>query len=265
MSQTSTSGQSGCGGSMIIANASMAELTATTFAPLSTSSFETRARASSSSSTSSTPTSSSKSEGGEEGETGRQGDRGTWGGDGEFFLSPGLFVPLSPCPLVRCCGQRDGEGRALSFACARRLDLAAVHLDQLLYQRQAQAQAAVTARVRSVLLSEAVKNAGQEFGRNAFARVAHGERQARPRALECHFHSPAFGREFDGVGEQVPDDLLQPLGVPRDLPGLGGEFRGEPDEFRVRRRAHCFDRFADHGAEIKRPDLDLQLAGDDAG
>src|SRR5262249_30227550 len=80
-----------------------------------------------------------------------------------------------------------------------------------------------------------------------------------------YFHQTAFRRELDGVGEEVPDNLLQPLGVTPDLAVpqyLWIEFRGEPDEFRVRRRANRFDRVVDHAGQVNRSDFDSQLAGD---
>ena len=68
-------------------------------------------------------------------------------------------------------GRGDGERRARAFARALGADRAAVQLDQLLDDRQAQPQAAVAAGGGGVGLAEAVEHVRQELGRDALAGV----------------------------------------------------------------------------------------------
>ena len=68
-------------------------------------------------------------------------------------------------------GQPDGELAPLAGAFARGGDAPAVHLDELLDERQADPEPALGAGHRAVPLGEEVEDAGQELGRDADARV----------------------------------------------------------------------------------------------
>jgi hypothetical protein len=67
-----------------------------------------------------------------------------------------------------------------------------------------------------VSLAEAVENVGQELAADADARVLHSDFHLRLDDLGLDHYLPALGRELDGVGEQVPDDLLEAVGVALD-------------------------------------------------
>jgi hypothetical protein len=94
---------------------------------------------------------------------------------------------------------------------------------QLLDDGQAQAQAVVPPRRAGVGLAEAVEDVGEEFGLDADAGVGDADLDVRVDPLEEHLHPAALGREFDGVGEEVPDDLLQAIGIGDDALRIGGE------------------------------------------
>ena len=66
--------------------------------------------------------------------------------------------------------QRDGEGRALALPRALGLDGAAVQLDQVAGDGQAQAEAPVLARARGVGLAEVLEDVRQEVGTDPAAR-----------------------------------------------------------------------------------------------
>ena len=70
--------------------------------------------------------------------------------------------------------------------------------------------------VRGVGLAEAVEDVRQEFGLDAHAGVDDADLDVRVDPLQQHLHLAALGRELHGVGEQVPDDLLEPCGVAGD-------------------------------------------------
>jgi hypothetical protein len=82
---------------------------------------------------------------------------------------------LAPAPRRRIhdYGQVGDEFGALAGALASRLDPAAVHLEQLLHEREADSQSALRLFERMVHLREHVEDARQRFGRNPDARVAH--------------------------------------------------------------------------------------------
>src|SRR5262249_12892825 len=110
--------------------------------------------------------------------------------------------------------QRDGERRATSHAFARRLDLAAVELGQMLHQRQPQPKAAAPQRTGRIDLSEAVEDLWQEFRLNALARVADDDPDVFAGAFGPQFDAPAGGCELNRVREQVPADLITPPPLP---------------------------------------------------
>lgn len=82
-------------------------------------------------------------------------------------------------------------------------------LNQVAHDRQAQAQAAVLARDRRILLAETVEHVRQEPGLDADAAVGDLDHGVLARAREPHPDRAARRRELDGVGQQVPHTLLQ--------------------------------------------------------
>ena len=143
-------------------------------------------------------------------------------------------------------------------------DRAAVQLDEVPHDREPEAEPAVHARGRAVGLPEALEDVRQELGRDALAGVA------RPTISTCEFtrrerdlHAAALRRELDRVRQQVPDDLLQPVGVAGDERRRAGRARLEADALGVGGGPHRLDRRLDHGRELDRLHVEPQLAGDD--
>src|SRR5262249_22274068 len=104
-----------------------------------------------------------------------------------------------------------------------------MQFDQMLDQREAQAQAAETSRGRRVALFEPVKNIWQQLGLNPPAGVTHDDQHVRAGAPQPYPHMPAFGGELDGVRYKIPDDLLQSGGVAGKLSGFRIKVRGDDD------------------------------------
>ena len=84
---------------------------------------------------------------------------------------------------------------------------------ELLDDRKPQAQSAVLARGRCIGLAEALEDVREKLRRDAHAGVADADLHVRFDALHEQLDASALGCEFDGVGEQVPDDLLKPARV----------------------------------------------------
>src|SRR5262245_20046411 len=114
-----------------------------------------------------------------------------------------------------------------------------MQLDQVFDESQSKAESAVPSGARRVGLAEADKDIGQEIMADAFARIAHCDANVRVNALQPRFDAASLRGELDGIGEQVPDHLLQANRVAGDLADFGGEVSLERDTFGVRRR---FDR-----------------------
>ena len=72
------------------------------------------------------------------------------------------------------------------------------------------------------------------------------------------------GGELDGVGEQVPDDLLQAVRVAGDGARRRVQHGLHADALGLGRRPHRVQSRLHHGREVHRPHVQAQLAGDDA-
>jgi hypothetical protein len=74
----------------------------------------------------------------------------------------------------------------------------------------------------------------------------------------------APSRELDGVREEVPHDLLEPIGVPEHRPGGGVEAGRKTEALRVEGGVHRVDRRADDRGEVDGARLHPETSGHDA-
>ena len=88
-----------------------------------------------------------------------------------------------------------------------------MHFDEMANNCQAEAQASESSGRCAVGLTESVEDMRQELGFNPYTVVADGDFDLISGAAQTHFDTPAFVRELDGIRQQVPDDLLQTIGV----------------------------------------------------
>ena len=141
----------------------------------------------------------------------------------------------------------------------------AVQFDHVPHDPQAESEASMRAGGTAVSLAEALEQVLGHLGGEADAGVAHGQPNLVGRGAAAHVHGTAAGRELDRVGQQIPDDLLQPVGVGRDqrkagvdadLDGNALGFGGGPQRF----DGGLHDRL-----HRGRPDRQLQRARHDAG
>ena len=109
--------------------------------------------------------------------------------------------------------QVDRKRRPLVLAIAVRHRAPAMQLGQLADKRQAQTQAFRATGVRRIGLPERVEQEGHEFRRDALALVHHRNAHVDITGFDRHLDVRPLRAELDGVGQQVPDDLLDPLGI----------------------------------------------------
>jgi hypothetical protein len=141
-------------------------------------------------------------------------------------------VSLQPAPLR---GRRAAEDREPGLTRATgHVDGAAVTLDDLFDDRQAEPAAAVAAGPRRVGLVEAVEHVGRMRFGNPVARVLHRQPVAvgAQRGLEAN--RAARRRVAQGVRHQVADHLFQAARIGVDLVRLGRDLRCEDDAGRCR-------------------------------
>jgi hypothetical protein len=140
-----------------------------------------------------------------------------------------------------------------------------VQLDQVAHDREPETEAAVGAGGRRVGLPEALEDVRQEGGIDATAAVRDPDLRVRVHPIDTDDDPPVPRRQLHGVGEQVPDHLLQPGQVARDgAHHLLGNEDLELDALRIRGVAHALAGAVDHVGEIQRPDVQSHLARDDA-
>ncbi len=83
-------------------------------------------------------------------------------------------------------------------------------------------------------------------------------------AFELDLNVAAFGGELDGIGEEVPHDLLQAAGVAGDAGGEGVDDFRDADAFGIGAGLDGFDGLFNDIAEFDAADIQAQFAGKDA-
>src|SRR5262249_36950029 len=146
--------------------------------------------------------------------------------------------------------QGDGEGGAAAGAVALGGDAAAVQLDELLDQGEADAEAAVLAAGGGVGLAEALGEGGQEVGIDTPAVVAHDQAGLRVGAVERDLDPAPLEGELDGVGQQVPGHLLEARRISRHRGAGRVEAGDDLDLLAVRGRLDRGDGGGDHVRQL---------------
>src|SRR5271167_2299337 len=116
---------------------------------------------------------------------------------------------LGSSPPHACLRKAHRYGRSLAKD-AFDFKRAAMQFDETLRKRQPQPRAAVGPIERAVDLAEGLECNRNLFGRHADARIGDRDGEVPILVDECrHRHASSFGRELDGIREQVDQDLAQ--------------------------------------------------------
>src|SRR3989442_14315332 len=91
-----------------------------------------------------------------------------------------------------------------------------MHLDDVSHDGQADAQAAILARGGRIGLTESIEDVRQESGLDAYAGIFDRDLDLALGAPQTRLDAPTLIRELDGVREQIPESLLQTVGVAED-------------------------------------------------
>src|SRR6185437_10953436 len=142
--------------------------------------------------------------------------------------------------------QEHGKRGALAFALTGSPNRAAVLFNELLTDRQSQPEAAICPCGRTVLLRESLKDMRKICGRNADAGVSDTQLKMRVDPLKQNLYLAALGCELDGIGQQIPHDLLQPSTVRVDDVVARPEDGLQTKALGVRRRPHRIDSRLDY-------------------
>ncbi len=82
---------------------------------------------------------------------------------------------------------------------------------------------------------------GQEFGSNTPSRIANPNLHMGFNALQLHIDSSPLGCKLDGVGEQIPYNLLQALGITHNYPDFRVKLTLDANLFGLGCWAHSID------------------------
>ncbi len=162
--------------------------------------------------------------------------------------------------------ERQGHGEAAApVGHALDPDRAAVQLDQLLDQGEADAAALEGPAAGALDPVEALEQAGQLGGRDAGAGVADGELR-RPAVGRPPDHHPdlALEGELEGVREQIEDHLLPHLAVDVDRLGQGRAVDDQAQARPIDRRAEARGELGGERREVGRLVARLDAPGLDA-
>src|SRR3569623_489411 len=135
----------------------------------------------------------------------------------------------------------------------------------MLGDREPQSQAAMAARGAGIALTEALEDVRQQLGLDALAVVFYRDLDIAVAAPYRHLDRPAVIGELHRVGHDVPQHLLQAGKIAEDHPGIGGEALLDVDLLVRGGRHHRGQRRFHHGQRLHRLDIDVELAGGDAG
>src|SRR5579862_3984833 len=145
--------------------------------------------------------------------------------------------------LLRWCGadrqwQAHSEGAALARPLAMHGDRTTVQADQLFDDRQPETD---TMLAGFVALPKAFEDRTDRSRFDPFSSVRHDDLDVGIYPLEANLNFAALGRELDGIGNQVPYDLLESSGISRDRIHPGVQDLLDRDRLRFRSGAHALD------------------------
>src|SRR5215217_5252511 len=113
------------------------------------------------------------------------------------------------------------------------------------HDREPESETAVRASSRSIGLPEPLKDVRQKVSRDAWSCVAHLDLHVRLVLTDSNTNRSADWSKLRSIRQQVPHDLLQPIGVARyDFETLM-KLRLNADVFCFERRPDCVERCVD--------------------
>ena len=115
----------------------------------------------------------------------------------------------------------------------------------------------------AIRLAEPLEDHRQHVGPNPDPRVGHGYHGAGVDTLESQIHGAPARRELDGIGEEVPEHLLEALRIAEHRPLRGSDPRADRDLLRFRLGADGLESRPQHRLEIHWATAETQTATHD--
>ncbi len=158
----------------------------------------------------------------------------------------------------------DAECGSVSLAFARRMHGAAVHLDDVSDDGEAQSQSGSGPFEPRIRLTKALEHVRQELRPNPHHGVAHYDVDVRVHAFDAHLDAAPLRRELHGIRQQIPHDLLQPVGIARYRADAWIDNYLQADLLRIGRRLHRRDGVVHDDRQLHRLHIKPNLASHDA-
>ena len=136
--------------------------------------------------------------------------------------------------------------------------------DKLFDDGKAEPQSTVAARERGIRLAKPVEYVRQELLLDARARVLYRQFEMRGHPFDDHLYRAAFWGEFDCIGKDVPDDLLQTVGISEDDAASILKVCPQGDPFRFGAGTHDVNGGLEDRVDFDLPGDQFVSAGGDA-
>ena len=128
---------------------------------------------------------------------------------------------------------------------------------------ESETESALPVRDPAGTLPEAIEDIGQQRFAHSAARIADLDHRVPFLATYRDADPATFGRELDGVGDHVPNDLLNADRIGGDVQGISSSFDGEGDLSGLCTGAGQRYGGAHDGVEVEGPYFQTQLPGGD--
>src|SRR5262245_18537667 len=172
-----------------------------------------------------------------------------------------LFIPLLETDDHQ--RQLDTKRRTGPASVAVNLDRPDMHFDELLGDRQTETEPAVLACDARITLAETLEHIWKKFRRDADAGVADDQLEVRIGVLQANLHPRTAIGELHSVGHQIPENLLQPLGIARYWRLDGIENALDANISRIGGRPDRLDALSNDRLQIDGSHVEPNLAGND--
>src|SRR5215831_15482643 len=166
--------------------------------------------------------------------------------------------------ICRLKGKSHGDARSLSKP-ALDIDLAAMQTHQALDDREAQASAVVAAITGRAPLEKGLPEAWQIRLDDADACVRNHQGELRSVAQRTYCHAATAGGEFDAIGYQVDQNLVEGTPVGRNLGKIGRDAHRELDPGFLGLQRKQVSAVFDRRSRVERLGRDLEVAILDLG
>ena len=115
-----------------------------------------------------------------------------------------------------------------------------------------------------ISLAKPIEDEWQKFRRNAHAVVGYADFHIVLFVSNGDFYTPAGRGEFNGIRQQIPNDLLQPVWISIDEFSDLCKTRYDADILRLRQTPHRLDGSLNHRSDLNGLHFQMQLSRDDS-